>query len=1219
MKILKIELQNINSLKSDTPIIIDFEQELFQDVGLYAITGSTGAGKTTILDAITIALYHEVPRFKKSNIKAGLVDVVSYGAVEAFSRVLFENDGQQYEASWTMRLATKTGKKLNNPKEEVRLKNISTGQIIAEKKREVQQQVERVLQLNYNQFLRSAMLAQGEFASFLSANAKDKGELLEQITGEDIYKRIGESINQKQYEEKKKLEAIQARINTEDLLSGEDRIALQEEEKILDEQLKQLNLEMLNLSQIIDWYKKADELIGQEKEYKIGAENLQIEIEQNKSNFDQLALHEKAEVFKEIIGEITRSEQFISVKNKDLNRIQEKLIQLQPLIEKIKKEEAIHLKLVEEKKKNLQDWIPRLDKVAQLDGQISNKKELQEKTLVIVTKNKSAILKHENEIKSFQNSKKKYSLEIQKLERYIQDHKTLVEIETHWPTWNTQFAKLRDHQQRTGIGAKQISKDKQEIAENNEKLKSYHLASSKNKAELIPIQEKLHINANQLKEKDLDKILKQQEQLVLDLNKWDKALQLSRQFNDLSKNKLNLEIQNTAITKHIEKLNLSFEKAKLDLEKARMAVVDMEKIVNLEKSIKNLEAERSNLKEGKACPLCGSESHPFVEKYKDLNISESETKLKSRKEIFEKFQSEKGKIEIEVTQAKSSQAHLLEQLQQGHQYIVKVKSDSELLHLNFELGKTEFIEQQKEEIEKEIARLKTEIDQYHLLQKEKANIEKGLQQKIETLHSLNQQIASIEGANKQLIEKLVEKESLLAQLLEETKEIERHLKEQLIQFQLEWPSIHESETFIKNLQVDISKYKKQEKSQEAYKKQVDELNLNLKNTEAQLITKKKELEESIKELMALDKEILFFNKERNEILPSETSVNSKRVILEEEQKHARKLLEACQLEKQKLETDFTKNTTELQSIQKDVVEKKQALESFRSDFDQQLSQSQFKNMEEIKSALLAKEAKDSLFKLKTEIENKSLEIKTLVSKNSQDLASLLKLKTFETTLEEAQKQDTISKEQNEKYNKRLGEIVQTFKKDNDIKERNSGVFKEIENQEKQVKKWKDLMDLLGGSKHAFNTYVQRLTLKSLIGLANIHLYKLNKRYSLKMKDHYAAGEELNFNLVDHYQTDEERYVDTSSGGEKFLISLALALGLSDLASSNVKIDSLFIDEGFGTLDNVTLETVISTLETLQAQGKMIGIISHVENLKERIPTQIQLIKKSNGISEVEII
>ena len=107
-------------------------------------------------------------------------------------------------------------------------------------------------------------------------------------------------------------------------------------------------------------------------------------------------------------------------------------------------------------------------------------------------------------------------------------------------------------------------------------------------------------------------------------------------------------------------------------------------------------------------------------------------------------------------------------------------------------------------------------------------------------------------------------------------------------------------------------------------------------------------------------------------------------------------------------------------------------------------------------------------------------------------------------------------------------------------------------------------------------------------------------------------------LVDHYHADALRYVDTSSGGEKFLISLALALGLSDLSRKNVKIGSLFIDEGFGTLDTNALETVISTLETLQSQGKMIGIISHVENLKERIAVQIQVTKRSNGVSVISV-
>ncbi|MCY7351976.1 MAG: AAA family ATPase [Cytophagaceae bacterium] len=190
--------------------------------------------------------------------------------------------------------------------------------------------------------------------------------------------------------------------------------------------------------------------------------------------------------------------------------------------------------------------------------------------------------------------------------------------------------------------------------------------------------------------------------------------------------------------------------------------------------------------------------------------------------------------------------------------------------------------------------------------------------------------------------------------------------------------------------------------------------------------------------------------------------------------------------------------------------------------------------------------------------------------------------------------------------------------ENDAKNRRETAEKQekIRKLEEKSKKWQLLSDAIGDRRgDAFNRFAQRLTLGHLVRGANHHLRDLSERYLLLPPE----AEEEDLWILD-LNFDERRAVNTLSGGETFLVSLALALGLSDLVSQNVKLESLFIDEGFGTLDPETLEMVLGTLEKLQSQsGKLIGIISHVEALKERITTQIRLKKHAGGFSELEIV
>jgi exonuclease SbcC len=173
--------------------------------------------------------------------------------------------------------------------------------------------------------------------------------------------------------------------------------------------------------------------------------------------------------------------------------------------------------------------------------------------------------------------------------------------------------------------------------------------------------------------------------------------------------------------------------------------------------------------------------------------------------------------------------------------------------------------------------------------------------------------------------------------------------------------------------------------------------------------------------------------------------------------------------------------------------------------------------------------------------------------------------------------------------------------------------------QKANKKWEVLNRLIGDATGTeFNKFAQDLSLQRLILLGNKRLKQLNDRYEL---DRFIAGEDKNqLYVIDNHMGGLRRSVKTLSGGETFLMSLALALGLSDLASKNVEINSLFIDEGFGTLDPETLDLTLDTLERLQAESnKTIGIISHVNALKERIQTQIVLNRNTQGYSQLEVI
>ncbi len=289
------------------------------------------------------------------------------------------------------------------------------------------------------------------------------------------------------------------------------------------------------------------------------------------------------------------------------------------------------------------------------------------------------------------------------------------------------------------------------------------------------------------------------------------------------------------------------------------------------------------------------------------------------------------------------------------------------------------------------------------------------------------------------------------------------------------------------------------------------------------------------------------------------------------------------------------------------------LKESESRFTAALATSPFTDQNAFLAALLDEPTRQRLEQLKQTLEKEAQHHQTLARRAQEslerhiqqppaDIDSTPPLEQLQTTLQQlAQRLRENSARQ--------GEIRQQLKQHSDNQQRQQSLRQQIELAAQQLEDWSWLNALIGSKEgDKFRKFAQGLTLDNLVWLANQQLNRLHGRYLLQRK----ASEALELEVVDTWQADAVRDTRTLSGGESFLVSLALALALSDLVSHKTRIDSLFLDEGFGTLDSETLDTALDALDALNASGKVIGVISHVEAMKERIPVQIK-VKKINGL------
>jgi len=880
MKILKIELQNINSLKSEHPIVIDFESASFRDVGLFVITGPTGAGKTTILDAITIAMYHEVPRFNKSFIKVGLVDVVSYGANDAMARVTFETKSIIYEAHWSIKLRAKNGTLYGNPKEEVRLKNMTTGEIIAEKSKELQSVIHRITQLNYDQFLRAVLLAQGEFAAFLSAPSKDKGILLEQITGGEIYKKIGEAVGDKIYLENKELDRIKSKINTEDLLTDEKQEDLKAEEAVIIKKIEKLDHDFKKVKLILDWFKKDEELINSLQILENERVDLEKEVETNEPLLNLLILHEKAEPCKPELDELIRIEKDIQKKVSRSLELNQELIVLNQNLDEVQILEKTHNNLFLENQNALNLWLPKLEQITQFDTEITNHQKNMATISKSITDLTGAIdILSENSQQKVQHIVENENV-LNGVESFLQNNSRIPEIEIHFTNWNTRLTERKTNHGRLSDLSKTIQLSEKELNKINIDLEEKKRSFEQENTKLAKLNDEVESLSLLLASHNLEELLATHQLLENRKNQLRDLQLLTLKYREADQTKLILDNEKTEYENAEKLLNDLISRLQLQITDAEKSLLDANRILELEQAIKNFEVERSNLVEGEPCNLCGSKVHPYVQKYVTIELSTSQADVEKRKAILEGLIKDEKSNSIKLAEVSTKLQTSLSQLKTNQGIIDETIGKFNALTAEFKIEDLDEIQTLFFTNDNEIKTLSGKITETQQLLKQKEIKEKLLNAEQKTVTDLNNEIIRSNekylGLQNTLLQTKEEQNSLHIA----TESLENTLAVELKAFNLDLPLTESTADFIQQLEKAIGTFHAKNKELVELKNAISQLQSHIQNNDAQQKEKQTDKEKLQGEINELNHQLSKLSSERNAILPTDITTENKRKSLQ---------------------------------------------------------------------------------------------------------------------------------------------------------------------------------------------------------------------------------------------------------------------------------------------------------------------------------------------------
>ena len=1134
MKFLQLEILNLASLDKQGGEVINFEEGALGESTIFSIVGPTGSGKSTLLDAICLALYNRAPRYprkkgdKNQNIEIfGAADasesnrlaptdsrnILTRGKKEGYSKLTFlANNGSIYRAEWHVRF------------QRVRYENAKTalykitrnGEEITEEAADWNE-LPNIIGLDYDQFLRTVLIAQGSFANFLTAKENERYELLEKLIGcEETYTNIATEIKKAKDQATDAYNQMAASVEAvkQNLLNDEELAQLKEEIARLEKAEKELDSQLQAISKDLQWFEENDKQIKQITICQTDMEQAADAIKAMQAQILRLQLHDEVQPAVNLLQEVERQTQSIHEQEENILKAEGN----------IKSQESA----ISESEKTL----------ASLKEAVSKAQEQLEKALPVIAEARALKTKMEAAMPNLKE--KKEALELAQKENQTAQ-KDVEENAQNIQKWEAETEKANLALKAT---QEEIAKQKQVLHEATQAAEQAW-ETEKNKTAGQNIEELQ--NSKTIADRKLQDV----QQAIKVVAHLDTAT-TEKQKNE--ERILVLGKRNAEIDEALGKLTIeALTQETLTLRNAYTLMVS-----------EKWEIHRANLTEGKPCPLCGSTTHPYHTDNRQFEEATTELSqlLKVKEDLLKLQQKQEKDLSGERKQNDGEVQTLQKQQEKLSGEIATYEEDWKALIAQYpKIPKAEaelksllpIYENKAKDASSKLSlfnKIQKEIERLTQLKDKAVKDEAAYESKASTIQNNAQESTSICATklaeHKALTTNLISQEKNKKEAYEKALQAWNNTKKEMEEWQAQYQQILNGE------EPDAAEQRLTAAKDEATKA-ADDQNENINKLKAELANSKGSHQtmlsqnKTMKEnLQTKEKELDLWIEEYNKQLaeksidPSLIDRNTIREML-----HSAEDWNAIRREKDEKEKAVASTTALYQSAEK----------AHQQHLEHQPAQT-----------------RDALIAIQQEYQERS--------QRNELIAANARMQNHQEAV------------------KQLGDKAEAL---------------QLVTQEKDD--WTAITDAIGADGKTLRKIAQCYTLSFLIAHANQEIRKFNSRYELQQVKH-----SLGIRVIDHDRADDIRDTTSLSGGETFIVSLGLALGLSALSSHNISFENLFIDEGFGTLDPDTLATVIDSLAMLQSsQGKKVGVISHTDTMSERITTQIRIIKNGNsGSSHIEI-